>query len=277
MLCNNITKRSAEGRNSLTVYADIYFVLNFVADMLICFIYSKVLHLKTNMLRILCASLAGALGAVIQILFSTVLISVLLSFLLPGIMIFILSGGGGVVFYLKGYVLIFGTSFVMGGIIFSLSQLLAGSVSKKLLVFILFASLFFCFYYFDIFNTESRVRSVEVEVRKERKKEKYKLLCDTGCLVREPFSGLPVILLSPRSFDRLFCRSDLMDTEFCVRYKKRPVPIKTAAGSTVIYAVMPDEITYFNKNKKCFCNAMVARSENDSFAGYDGIFPENLI
>lgn len=261
----------------MTVYADIYFVLNFVADLLICLICSKILHLKTNMPRILGASFAGALGAIAELVAGKMLVSLLLTFLLPAVMIFILSEKTGIPFYIKSYVLIFGTSFVMGGIIFSLSQRMSENGAKKIPFLILFAALFICFYYFDIFNTESRIKSVEIEVKKDRKTEKYKLLCDTGCLVREPFSGLPVILLSPRSFDRLFCQKDMLDTEFCVRYKKRPVPIKTATGSTVIFAVMPDEITYILKNKKYSCSAMVARAENDSFAGYDGIFPENLI
>lgn len=260
----------------MTVYADVYFVLNFVFDLLICLICIKVLHIKTKFIKVLAASTIGAASAVAEIMADSIFISVIFTFVIPFAMIFTFSGLKSFSFYIKAYVLIFGTSFVMGGAILWLSRNALFAGTKKLTFLVLFCALFFCFYYFDIFSAESGIRSVEIELECGRKKEKYKLLCDSGCLVREPFSGLPVILLSPNAFDKVFEPRFMFDKAFCVRYKKRSVPIKTAAGSTVVFSFCPDRITYFSKDKKIECNAMVARAENDSFAGFDGIFPENL-
>lgn len=261
----------------MVVYADLYFVLNFSIDFLVCLIYVRVMRINTRMLRLLAAAFFGAAASLTDIISDSSFVTSLLAFVCPAIMIFVVSGKQSFVFYIKSYVLIFGISFVMGGIIFSLSQNFSSPVIKKLPFVLLFCALFFCFYFFDIFNQETVTKNVEIEVKRGARTEKYRLLCDSGCLVREPFSGLPVILLSPSAFDRLFNKHDMLDQSFCIRYKRRPVPIKTASGSTVVFAVMPDEITYIFKNKKSPCSAMLARAENDSFAGYDGIFPESII
>ena len=60
------------------------------------------------------------------------------------------------------------------------------------------------FQFFDILSFSSDTDFVDIVITDKNKIKKLRLLCDSGCLVREPICGTPVILLSPKIFDNLY-------------------------------------------------------------------------
>ncbi|MBR5528783.1 MAG: sigma-E processing peptidase SpoIIGA [Clostridia bacterium] len=259
----------------MTVYLDIYFAVNACADLLICCITAKVLHFKCTFQRLTAASLLGALISVADLFVRNALLNVLLGICTPALIILSAFGKTTPQNFMKAYIVIMGCSFSSGGIFFAAKALLERIPHPSVIFAASFAVFFFCFYFFDVFCFSSEIEYVDISVENGKQTKMLRLLCDSGCLVREPIGGLPVILLSPQAFDSIFPHtSDLHQT---VRLKTRAVPVKTAAGSSVIRAVMPQSLFYIHHGKKIPCNAMLGRSNNESFAGHDGIFPKSLI
>jgi len=260
----------------LTLYVDIYFFVNTAVDFLICCITGKVLHMRCKVLRLLLSAISGGIFAVICLVLQNRTSEILTSLLVPAIMLYIAFGKTDPKTFIKSYAVMLGCSFAAGGIFFAAESFLLYHTRPQTVFAICFCVFFFCFYFFDIFCFNSELKCVEVNVHTENNTKKLKLLCDSGCLVREPIGGLPVILLAPQVFDELYPdKTD--DAIAAIKYKKRAVPIKTAGGSAVIYAVMPHKLTYIYKNREKPCNAMIGRSISPSFSGMDGIFPQALL
>ena len=96
------------------------------------------------------------------------------------------------------------------------------------------------------------------------------LMCDSGNLLREPVSALPVIILSPGVFG------------FDVYSPSPPVPVRavtfsTAGGTDCFMAFEPKEITYLKKGRKKTVRAYVAVNKNTmSYGMCEGLFPASL-
>ena len=260
----------------LTVYVDIYFLVNAAADFLICCITGKVLHFKCRILGLLITSLCGGAFSVISLVMQNAAVSLFTALLSPPIMLFAAFGKMSAKDFFKALIVMAGCSFAAGGIFYAAESFLLHTLKPGTVFVICFLVFFFCFYFFDIFCFESELGCIEVTAHTERSIRKLKLMCDSGCLVREPIGGLPVILLSPRVFDELYPKNG-EDAFYAVKHKMRAVPIKTASGSAVIYAVMPQKLTYVHKNKEKTCHAMLGRSITQRSSGMDGIFPQALL
>lgn len=260
----------------MKIYLDIYLAVNFTMDFFLVCLTGRVLHMKSNILRYAASAVFGAVLALAP-LFSQNIGILFLRPLIPAVMLFISFGRMNLSVFFKAYLLLFGFSFATGGIYCAASELLPIMENPKILFAGSFLIFFFCYWFFDIMSFSCDTEYVDITLKKGGKETTFRLLCDSGCLVKEPIGGLPVILLSKEVFDRFYPPESLYNLEDSIRLKKRMVPIHTASGSTIICAVMPEKLYYIRNGKTHLCNAMLGRSENDSFSGFDGIFPALLL
>lgn len=262
-------------------YLDIYFAVNAAIDFFLLCLTGRILHLHGRAVRLCAAALLGGAAAVIPLFLpERAFFRAAVGILTPGVMLLSAFGALRLSRFFKAYAALFCCSFAAGGLFALLAEHLSVFENPKALFAVSFAVFFSCFFFFDLLSGSSEPEAVEVLVGgtgKEKEEKKLHLLCDSGCLVREPIGGRPVILLSPRCFDRLFPPESYKSFDGAVRLKRRLVPIKTAGGSTVISAVAPEKLAYIRKNAIYPCAAMIGRAESDSFAGFDGVFPRALL
>lgn len=104
---------------------------------------------------------------------------------------------------------------------------------------------------------------------------KARLLVDSGNLVTEPFSALPVIILSHTALP--FPLSSPESAEFPLPL--RVVPFRTGAGEGCLYAFRPErlEIGSFAGKRRLAEAYIAVDSAAAEFSGYDGILPAELV
>ena len=108
----------------------------------------------------------------------------------------------------------------------------------------------------------------EVEVTIELNgQHSLKLLTDSGDLLTEPISGLPVVIVTPRS---LGLDSELLP-ENAGELLLRAIPAESIGGRRLIFGFVTGIVV--GKTKK---RAVVAPVEAD-YSGFDGIIPQNLL
>lgn len=260
----------------MVIYADVYIILNFAIDFILMSVTAHFMKYDKNLLRISSACTAGSLLAFGTIFVSSESISLLSSVFIPIAMLLIAFGRKTLPQFVESYIILFGTAFVSAGIFKALQEKYIRLTPT--MVFLIFLFIFiFCFLYFDIFSFKKDCRNVEIKVKSNDCEKSFNLLCDSGCLAKEPISGLPVILLSPQAYNSLYSIDAEHNTEYMIKNRIRLVPIKTASGSSIIEAVIPDSIVCKYNDKEIKCKAAIGKSEVNSFAGTDGIFPSSLL
>lgn len=260
----------------MVIYADVYLAINFIADFFLLYITGHFMKYEKKLCRISLASIVASVLALLTELFSDGFANVVLSISIPAIMLFISFGKKRKTQYLESFIILYGASFVAGGIFSALYE--KGISLPKPLIFVIFFAVFiFCFIYFDIFSLKRDCETIDVTIKAQSGEKKLKLLCDSGCVAKEPISGLPVIILSPKVYDSICSPEQRENKDFAVKNKIRLIPIKTAIGSAIIEAFIPNGIICNHKGKTTKLCAAVARGNETGFAGTDGIFPSTLL
>ena len=263
----------------MKVYLDLVFMMNAAVDFLLLCIVGRILHYRMRIPFLLLSAGCGGVFACFALFFPPG-ISFLSAILFSPILIlaaFGKSAVGNKKRFFRSVLILFGSSFLAGGICALLSQY-APRLFSPVFFFILCGGIFFfTFRYFDLLALSETLHPVTVSFYNGGKTETLRLLCDSGCLVREPISSLPVLMLSPEKFDSLFPKPTLQNAESALRYHLRYVPLRTVSGDGVVPAVMPQNLTYQKENGApvAFC-AMLGRAQSESFSGYDGVFPSSL-
>ena len=264
----------------MKLYLDLFFLLNVTMDFFLLCTVGRVLHLPTKVVPLLLSSVFGGVYACAALLLPRY--AAFGSALLFAPILIRTAFGKNVSanrrLFSKAVFLLFGASFLTGGLCCLILSYVPQKVSPLVFFPICGGIFFFAFRYFDLLALSEALRPVTVTFRHKGKKESLRLLCDSGCLVREPISSLPVLMISPKKFDSLFPDSDLHNTETALRYRLRCVPIQNVSGSGVIPAVMPSELTCQKENEPpAAFSALLGRALTDAFSGYDGIFPSSLL
>lgn len=262
-----------------TVYCDVVLAANFVADFTLLKICAEFLHVRISKVRLLSASLLGAVFALACaifvnytslrffacILFSPVIC--LIAFgkkkykqMIKAVFTFAILS-----FLLCGFVTIFaclsGYNFMDGGM--KLWMIVAGGLAMCS-AFILAGK---------GFSDECRIKTVDVRIECLGKSNVLTLMCDSGNLLTDPYSDLPVIILK-----KDFTSKKESDEDF-VKLRTRFIPIKTAQGNGVIKGIKPEKIEIVKGNKLFPIDAVVGFSENQQadYGGTDGIIPYFLV
>ncbi len=261
----------------MTLFIDLYFLVNFIIDYLSLAVTAKILHLSTRCLRLLASSAIGALYCCFTVILNIPFVLRLLFFvLIPYLMLILSFSKAGLRATVKQLFIFFGVSLIFGGGCQIFFERSGGRLSFGIF-FVLASILFFVsMYFFDIFSLSASVSHIDLDVKCGKRYSTLHLLCDSGNLLHDPFEGLPVILIRKEKFDSIFPHNILYDSAAASTCRLRLIPVKTAVGKSLIPAAFAS-LTYSNNGRETSYNALLGRCDNSDFAGFDGIFPQSLL
>lgn len=277
----------------MTVYADILFAVNFIMDCLALYVTEKVLSLNKNRAGIFLSSLVGALYCVLKLFvaFPEPICAIAVSLMMCAIAF----KTSGFMIYIKTIILFYSVNMLLGGIMTFIYQTAYRYRNASLFKNGLTPAMFFVCsgIIFLIVSIVGRIvsrfvkaKTVNAEIKICGKSKRVKLLCDTGNLLRDPYTGLPVIIVSASSFDDIFGKDGIhrhpenADSENAAKYKIRFIPVRTAAGSALLPGFSADKIQILSEKKRIDINAVIAVDNTSGAGGYagdDGIIPYNLV
>lgn len=272
----------------MRVYADVLFAMNFIMDLFCLYIVRRVLCREGANGRCVLAALMGALYGVLSVLacLPEPMSAVTVSLGMCAVAVW----NGNVLTYIKGLVLFYGVSFLLGGVFTLLyekayawrdSAFFQEGLTLPMLLW-LSAIVFLLLCVGErILHKSLRERSVQVRVRFGEKAQTFHLLCDSGNLLRDPYSGKYVIVVSAEGLDRLlgkegFHRQVLFHADKAFAYGFHYIPIRTPAGEGVLPVFRPDEVIQISKRGKVRLEALIAMDMH-TYGEYEGLLPEALL
>lgn len=284
----------------MDVYVDLLFLINFSMDFLCMYLSVRLLHLKKSMPRmLLAAALGGAYSVAALFLELSAGLSLAVDVAVCLAMCAVCAAGKGIgvgrLALLGGTY--FGVSALMGGGMTAIYNLLGradlplGDVQEDGLsawAFLLLATAAALVAAFGgrFFERQTAKRLCTVQVEMEGARWELAGLCDSGNLLCDPISGTPVIVVDRAAWLdgmpsglRAAIESDgrAVDAARDAR-RVRLVPMKTAQGSGMAVALLPDEIMIKEQNGKGRAvHALVAPAGQPIEGEYRAIVPATLL
>lgn len=268
---------------SVVIYADILFLINFSMDYLCLFITGRLLNRDSKVGKLLCASFVGALYGFLPyftVIDGLVLIS---ANLLSAVLICFFAFGKQTT---KDFVITTVTfvvsSALMGGLITAVYNFFGQyqngiyrEISATSFALICFVSAIIALSYGLICKKKIYINSAEIRVTLETEIIRARLIADSGNLVTEPFSALPVIIISSSALPKPFDNPESEAFPFPVR----AIPFSTSAGKSCFFGFRPDkiEILSLGKKPKSVCAYIAVDTLGNNYSGYDGIIPTSIL
>ena len=194
----------------MTIYIDIVLIENLIMNYIILFTTAVVLKIKVNHIRLILASLLGAGYSIIAYMgIIKVYSSIILKIILSVLIIYIAFSPQNIKKMCKDLLLFYLVSFVFGGAAFALiyiikpqnilmkNGLFLGTYTLKTVM--LGAVVAFCIIIgaFAIIKNKISKKDMfcEIEILINQKKIKTKAMIDTGNMLKEPITNVPVIVV----------------------------------------------------------------------------------
>lgn len=194
----------------MTIYIDIVLIENLIMNYIILFTIAVVLKIKVNHIRLILASLLGAGYSIIAYMgIIKVYSSIILKIILSVLIIYIAFNPQNIKKMCKDLLLFYLVSFVFGGAAFALiyiikpqnilmkNGLFLGTYTLKTVM--LGAVVAFCIIIgaFAIIKNKISKKDMfcEIEILINQKKIKTKAMIDTGNMLKEPITNVPVIVV----------------------------------------------------------------------------------
>lgn len=276
------------------IYADLLFIINFLADFLILFLTMRFSGASSKPIKLLFSSLLGAaFGVLLLLFFYNNPFSAIFALLFPCILCIVAFGKKRVsafmiiIFYFYfSSILLFGGMYAMMSF---LSMLFSSNFFKDnfILTVILCAAVTTVFFVFSSFCSRAAKHSenlVKAEIFDGNVVYNMNLLVDSGNLAKDPFSGKPVTVVSGNAVNSeliqaLSCAFDQKNcSEKYSHIKLRVIPVKTVSGTALLYAFVPESMYVYIDNQKCKADSIIAiDTHKNAFFGKDGIIPQTLL
>ena len=283
------------------IYGDVFFLINFSMDYLSIYLVRKLTHKKARLFREVIAAAIGGIYA-LAALFLPSAIETALTVTIPFLFVRIAfpASRGGALF--KDGILLFGISFAIGGIMtaayYAIGKFLAshdillnGSPETvysdlPLPIIALTAALaaLFAYLWGRLSRTTIKKPITEITVTAEGKTVTLSALCDSGNLLEEPLTRLPVIVLTkkameqilPHSLKTVFFDKILSADSISPRMMKKTrfIPTTTVSGESLLCGFIPDFVTIDGTQKRA-CLALDKTATD--FDGADAILPTVLL
>ena len=194
----------------MTIYIDIVLIENLIMNYIILFTTAVVLKIKVNHIRLILSSLLGAGYSIIAYMgIIKVYSSIILKIILSVLIIYIAFNPQNIKKMCKDLLLFYLVSFVFGGAAFALiyiikpqnilmkNGLFLGTYTLKTVM--LGAVVAFCIIIgaFAIIKNKISKKDMfcEIEILINQKKIKTKAMIDTGNMLKEPITNVPVIVV----------------------------------------------------------------------------------
>jgi stage II sporulation protein GA (sporulation sigma-E factor processing peptidase) len=265
------------------IYADILVLINFVLDFLSIFIAGKLTSKKFHTLRIIAASLFGAIYSLVYY----ILYTVAWYFLLPmhiaaaSIICVIAYKVSSLKDFIKITAVFILSAALLGGLLNAIyglsgtfSEGIYTEISAPSLIIIAVLSTLVALGYALLCKKKTVSKSMRADIYIAEEPIKVDLLVDSGNMVTEPFSALPVIILRssvmPSPLDNPQPESSPIPL--------RVIPIKTSSGGGMLFGFIPKKVVLRPLlEKEITVEAAVAiDTKTKSFATYDGLLPYSL-
>lgn len=271
------------GQTVYIVYADILFFINFCIDFICLYLSAKLCACPAGIARTALGSALGGLYAVAALALDAqpAAAKLPLHLLAAFVICFAAFFRGDWKKTLLCCGLFIAANALMGGLltaVYTLSGKYAhynggfyAEIGAGSLVAIALASAL-CAWVFG-FLSKRRLKSLYADVDIVFGGNRYtlRLLADSGNLLREPISGLPVILLRPG----VLPGGEPLTLE---RPGQRVIPFSSAGGSDILIGFRADSITLKTLTRKKDIQAYLAFDKaGNGFAGTDGLFPASLL
>ena len=194
----------------MTVYLDVVLLENLCMNYIILFATGYLMKIKMKQLRLIVSSILGSIYAVIAYLeilpiYSSFGMKVVLSIL----MVYIAFKPKGVKILSKQLIIFYLTSFVFGGCAFALlyfvrpqdilmrNGVYVGTYPIKIALLGGIVGFIITYVAFRIVKTKLRRKDIlyNIEIKLQEKRLKVKAMLDTGNLLKDPISKMPVIVV----------------------------------------------------------------------------------
>lgn len=257
---------------TVTVYADLYAIINFVFDTLMLCLTCRITGTPAKAWRILLASAAGTGYAFFSLCVANIFP------LHPVAAVLICAAAFGLKRLPLNACVYIASSALTGGLVYGafylagkdegyISEIGGGAVA----VCVLSAAAITAGYMF-VCRSKKSSGAVSAYITVLGSEYKAFLMRDSGNLVTDPLSLDPVIIVSCRVFGDLFKSFDPTSPPLPIR----AIPIRTAAGSDILYGFRPQKccVREFGRKKRREVRAIIAITGKTLFSGtYDGLMP----
>lgn len=213
-------------------------------DLICLYLTGKLLKLPTVKWRLLVSAATGAAFAVGDVLLDLdTAVSAVATVAFGAVMTLIAFGGcGGARYVLRATAVLVGTSALTAGLVTLLSSFgedpkYSGKLSGSPAFVILSAAGAAAILIMRLFETHPKMEHCQVTLEIGGNTYRFPAAVDSGNTLTEPFSGIPVMLVTKKLGERIF-KENPRET---VKY--RLIPTKTATGSATLEGLIPDSVT----------------------------------
>lgn len=220
-------------------------------DLICLYLTGKLLKLPTVKWRLLVSAATGAAFAVGDVLLDLdTAVSAFATVAFGAVMTLIAFGGcGGARYVLRATAVLVGTSALTAGLVTLLSSFgddpkYSGKLSGSPAFVILSAAGAAAILIMRLFETHPKMEHCQVTLEIGSNTYRFPAAVDSGNTLTEPFSGIPVMLVSKNLGERIF-KENPRET---VKY--RLIPTKTATGSATLEGLIPDSVTIVPLSKE---------------------------
>ncbi len=241
------------------IYLDTLLCVNLFIDYILLVLIRKILHIRAKSRKLIIASIVGATSSLIVLLprYSVFLSAI---YKIAGAIIIVLLAFGKTDFRrlcvrfltFLGFSMILSASVVIMNNLFSAENIIIYNdyiyfdISPAALI-VSTGIIYGCIIMYMKFGSVHRIRSEIHKVTLSTdniKKLTFESVLDTGCTLKEPFSGLPVILTEEAIYGDMGIKEN----------KLRIIPFSTAAGSDIILGFKPNKVEIDGKllQKGCY-------------------------
>ena len=233
-----------------TVYVDVLIVVNFMIDLMLILCVRRFLHIKARLWRvILSAALGGVLSLAALLPPIPSVLNILIDIASAALLVFAAFGKAPVKSFLKRTAVLFSISFFLCGIMVFVytafkpkgmavyNDVVYFNISPVLLIIFTLA----CYYlmlFFQKFSKGKLGRQIcTVKVSSNKINSEFSAIIDTGCDVKEPFSGEYVIITDKTCLENIAS----------LPLQKRVIPFDSLGGKGVLEGFRADSISIDGK------------------------------
>ena len=290
-------------RMEQVIYGDILFIINFSMDFLTLYISARIMNLKTRTFYLIAASLIGAVYGVLSLFYSiNNIISPVIHITVSLLMCFIVFGSEKKGMFIRAAILFWGISFALGGSMTAIYNLINqnekhvymnggvtavhSEIPPVVIGVLAVVSGIISFAGGQIIKRKKHEKSVFVQAVYGDNKISFECLYDSGNLLREPMSGIPVIvtryeILEPiltAELRHIFKHNDtlrLSGLRHAHIKHVRLIPVSSIGYSGIMLGFIPEK-TIINDSEREVCIAVETKKTSD-YGGYDAIAPAEVL
>ena len=260
----------------MTIYIDVLVTVNIFIDFFLLMCVRRFLNIRARLFRLILGSLTGgilSLTALLPVIPAG--LNIAADIIFASIIVFAAFGRTNIKNYIKRVAVYFGISFFFCGImifIYTAFKPNGMAICNDFVYFdispvLLIALTLVCYYIMKLIqrltkgDISKRVGNVEIELGGHS--ATFGAVLDTGCNVKEPFSGEYVII----------AEKSLLSDIVPEKSKMRVIPFDSLGGNGLLMGFKPDKLTVDSKEVNAYIGVCedVIKSEVKAIAPYETV------